>query len=240
VVDSKSGLVFCGGWLINEATILLIDTDKALVADIASALEAAGLQVTCATSGHQGLRQVYKALHDLLIVAENVPGINVEELCSRVWKTSCLPIIVLGTNCEWSHEARMLNAGADAYMCKPLDHRELVARVRSLLWRTMGLRPPSAGGSPEGDLQRQAAKHENGSVKLTTTEFRLLPCLALNDGRVVTSPELVAEVWADREVSRDCLQFYIRRLRQKLGGVLGGSGYIVNHGGIGYRFPKTI
>jgi DNA-binding response OmpR family regulator len=120
------------------------------MADIVSTLEAAGFQVTCVANGHQGLSSMYEGRPDLVIVAEQVPGINGEELCSKMRQVSLLPIIVLSNSQEDSHGVRLLEAGADAYMSRPPDLRELVARVCSLLRRTKGPQCPSAGGAPEG------------------------------------------------------------------------------------------
>jgi DNA-binding response OmpR family regulator len=225
---------------MKQAGILLIDTDKALMADVVSTLEAAGFQVTCVARGHRGLSSVYEDRPDVLIVAEQVPGINVEELCSKLRELSRLPIIVLGNSQEKSHEVRMLEAGADAYISKPPDAVELVAQVRSLLRRIRGPQSPSTGGGPGGDLPTRSARRGDGRGGLTSTEFRLLSCLRLNEGSLVPYPQLMAEVWGDREVSRDCLKFYVRRLRQKLGRALGSAGFILNHSGVGYRFSRTI
>jgi DNA-binding response OmpR family regulator len=190
--------------------------------------------------GHRGLASVYEDRPDLVIVAEQVPGINVEELCSRLRQVSHLPIIVLGNIEDGSHEAHILEAGADAYMSKPPDAVELVAQVRSLLRRARGPQSPSTGGGPGSDLPTCSARRGNGHGGLTSTEFRLLSCLRLNEGSLVPYPQLMAEVWGDREVSRDCLKFYVRRLRQKLGWALGSAGFILNHSGVGYRFSRTI
>jgi DNA-binding response OmpR family regulator len=130
------------------------------MADVDSTLEAAGFQVTFVARGHRGLASVYESRPDLVIVSEQVPEINVEELCSRLRQVSHLPIIVLGNSQEGSHEISILEAGADAYMSKPPDAGDLVARVRSLLRSTKGRECPSAGGSPEGNLSARTAKRE--------------------------------------------------------------------------------
>ena len=151
----------------------MIDTDKAVASDIVSALEAAGFQVTCVAHGRQGLSSVYESCPDLVIVAEQAPGVNVEEMSSRLPQASHLPIIVLGNSQEGSHGVRLLEAGADAYMSTPPDLVELVARVRSLLRRTKGPEGPSAGGTPGGDLLGRTAKREN-SGGLPSIKFHLL------------------------------------------------------------------
>ena len=139
----------------------MIDTDKAVRADIVSTLKAAGFQVTRVAHDHQGLRSMYEGRPDLVILVEQAPGVNVEELCSRLPQASHLPIIVLGNSQEGSHGVRLLEAGADAYMSTPPDLVELVARVRSLLRRTKGLEGRSAGG---GDHWGRGARLKPGDA----------------------------------------------------------------------------
>jgi DNA-binding response OmpR family regulator len=202
------------------------------MADIISTLEAAGFQVTCVADCHKGLSSIYQGRPDLVIVAEQVLGINGEELCSKMRQVSLLPIIVIGNSQEGSHGVRLLEAGADAYMSTPPDLVELVARVRSLLRRTKEPEGPSAGGDPGGNLFGRTAKRGN-SGGLTFIKFHLLSCLRLNEGRLIRYPQLMAGVWGEKQVSRDCLKFYVRRLRQKLQGFL--TYRIVNWRGVGYR-----
>jgi DNA-binding response OmpR family regulator len=147
---------------MKEVEILLIDTDKVLMADTVSTLEAAGFQVTCVARGHQVLDGVYEGSPDLVIMAEEVPGLNVEELCCKLRQISHLPIIVLGNTQEEGHENDILEAGADAYMSKPPGAAELVARVHSLLRRTKGLEYQLAEEDPRDDLRRRTAKRGNG------------------------------------------------------------------------------
>jgi DNA-binding response OmpR family regulator len=126
--------------------VLLIDTDKGMAADTVNILESAGLNVRCVTDCDRGLNKSYESDPDLVIVGEEVPGLDLEQLCWRLRQVFYVPVIVLGNAQaqEGTKVAKILEAGADAYLCKPPDPMELKARVRSLLRRTK--RPEDQAG----------------------------------------------------------------------------------------------
>ena len=196
--------------------------------------------MTDVADGYQGLSSIYESCPDLVIMAQDLPVLNAEELCSRLRQVSHLPIIALGNREKGADEVEMLELGADAYMSKPPDLTELIARVRSLLRRRRGRGPNPPGGDSGGELEKRTPRRGNGPGDLTATEFRLLSCLMLNEGRLVPHSQLVSEVWGGKQVSLDCLKVYVRCLRQKLSHAFTSPGYILNHRGVGYRFCRTI
>ena len=219
-----------GGDIIEPNRILVIEKDEALAVKAAAALEEAGFEVVRTTDALEGLKKLYEAYPDLIIVARELPKVDGEDPCLRIRQASYLPIIVLGSNEE---AAEMLELGADAYMTKPPSLSELVARVRSLLRRKPRYDPP--GDNPELEIKSRLTKEGNGSNDLTPTEFRLASCLLLNKGRLLGYPRLISEVWGGKKVSLDTLHFYMRRLRSKLANVsifgLRGVGYCFSGGG---------
>ena len=215
--------------LIKPAHILLIEKDEALAVKIAAALEEAGHKVVRASDALDGLKKLYEAYPDLVIMARELPMLDGEEPCLRIRQASYLPIIVLGSEEE---AAEMLEIGADAYMMKPPNLGELTARVHSLLRRKPKDDPP--GGNPMPHIKNCSTKEGKGSSKLTPTEFRLISCLILNKGRLLGYRQLVAEVWGGKAVSTDTLHFYMRRLRQKLA-----NGGIIMLRGVGYCFSDA-
>ena len=210
--------------LIKSARILLIEKDKTLAVKIAVALEEAGYQIATANDALDGLKKLYEAYPDLVIVARELPMLDGEEPCLRIRQASYLPIIVLGNE---EKAAEMLEIGADAYMRKPPNLGELAARVYSLLRRKP--KDPPLGGNPGSHIKNCVTKGGKDSKKLTPTEFRLISCLILNKDRLISYRQLVAEVWGGKAVSTDTLHFYMRRLRQKLA-----NDSIIMIRGIGY------
>lgn len=193
-------------------------------------MEEAGYKVVRTTDALDGLKKLYEAYPDLIIVARGLPMVNGEDPCLRIRQASYLPIIVLGNNEE---PAEILELGADAYMAKPPSLSELVARVHALLRRKPRYDPP--GEAPRVEIENRLAEGGNGSNGLTATEFRLASCLIVNKGRLLGYAQLISEVWGGNEVSLDTLHFYMRRLRTKLANIsilrLRGVGYCLSEDG---------
>ena len=208
---SASAGAYCGGDIIKAGRILVIEKDEALALEVAAALEQSGYEVARAADALNGLKKLYEAHPDLVILARELPMVNREDPCLRIRQASYLPIIVLGSEEE---AAETLELGADAYMTKPPSLIELVARVHSLLRRKPRYDPP--GDNPKLEIENHLPKGGNGSNGLTPTEFRLASCLTLNEGILLGYPRLIDEVWRGKEMSLDTLHFYIRRLRSKL------------------------
>ena len=188
-------------------------------------MEEAGYEVAWAADALSGLKKLYEAHPDLVILSRELLTVNEEDPYLRIRQASYLPIIVLGSQEE---AAETLELGADAYMTKPANHIELVARVHALLRRKPRSDPP--GDNPGLEIGNRRDNGGDGASGLTPTEFRLASCLVLNKGRLLGYPRLISEVWGGKEVSPHTLHFYIRRLRRKLANV-----GIFGLRGVGYR-----
>jgi len=119
--------------------ILLIHPELAFRQKLSFVLQHSGFRVVSAMEGQQALAEIDRSRPDLIVMAESAPGLNRDELCIRIRELCQAPIIVLGQNHEEAAGIEFLEMGADAYLTSPLNRRELLARVRSLLRRTKGL-----------------------------------------------------------------------------------------------------
>lgn len=218
-----------GGKIIRTSHVLIIEKDKALASKATSALEEAGYNVVRTTDTLDGLRKLYETHPNVIIVSTGLTVLNGESPYWMVRQASYVPILVLGANEEAD---KMLEHGADAYMIKPLNIDELVARVNSLLRR----RPKvdSSGDGIDAVIDSNLTAQGNGPDKLTPTEYRLASCLALNRGKILDYSRLADEVWGGMAVSRGTIHFYIRRLRRKLKNII-----ILGLRGIGYYLPES-
>ena len=228
--------MYVGGNIIKPPCILVIEKDEALAVKAIAALEEAGYKVVRVTDTLDGLKQLYEAYPDLIIVAADMPMVNGEDACLQIRQACYLPIIVLGSQEE---AVEMLELGADAYMTKPPSLTELVARVHVLLRRKP--RYDRLRHNPKLEIENRLPKGGKGLNGLTPTEFRLASCLILNEGRLLDYPWLISGVWGGKKVSLDTLHFYMRRLRSKLAnvGILGlrGIGYCFSGKTKGYKNP---
>lgn len=214
---------------MKPARILIVEKDEVLVAKIAEALTDEGYEVVVANDALDGLKNIYEAYPDLVIMARELPIVNGENPYIRMRQLSYLPIIALGNQEE---AAETLEIGADAYMTKPPDVNELVARVNSLLRRKHKNGPQN--DNPVPMIKTHINKGGNGHHKLTPTEFRLASCLVLNKGKLLEYRRIISEVWGGKTLAIDTLHYYVRRLRQKLAN---GSIFMVRN--VGYCFSDT-
>ncbi len=194
-----------------------------------AALEEAGHQVVRASDALDGLKKLFQAYPDLIIMAKELLMVDGEEAYFRIRQASYLPIIVLGSE---EGAAEMLELGADVYITKPPNVSELVARVNALLRRKRKDDP--SGGNPKPHIKNYLTKKGKGLNRLTPIEFRLASCLILNKGSLLRYRQLAAGVWGGKTVTIGTLHFYMRRLRQKLA-----NGNISMVRGVGYCFSDA-
>jgi DNA-binding response OmpR family regulator len=220
-------------------TILLVD-DEAHIVELAQMyLAREGFQVRSAGDGARALEMIAHEAPDLVVLDLMLPQVDGWEVCRRVRATSDLPIIMLTARDETVDKIVGLELGADAYLTKPFNPRELVAWIKAVLRRSTAQDRPEQGGEvlSAGALQVDAASREvtvqGRPVALRAKEFDLLLHLLQHKGIVLSREQLIEQVWGfDFYGQTRTVDVHIAHLRDKLDG----SGVeIETVWGIGYK-----
>lgn len=222
--------------------VLVVDDEQRIVNFVRLNLELEGCRVIAAHNGREALERVREDLPDIVLLDIMMPGMDGFEVLRRLRTFSAVPVIVLTAKDEADDRVRGLELGADDYIGKPFEHRELVSRIRAVLRRHATPPPvPQTQLKIDDRLTIDFAKHEvlvNGQpVNLRPTEYRLLYHLVQNAGWVVPHDTLLAKVWGPeyRDESH-YLRLYITYLRQKIEEDPAHPHYILTERSVGYRF----
>lgn len=228
--------------------ILVIDDDVELCTLVAEYLQAEGFTVEAAHDGESGLQRATAGDGYLLVVLDvMLPGINGFEVLRRIRATSRLPVLLLTARGEDVDRIVGLEIGADDYLPKPFNPRELVARIRAVLRRTRGDKGVQAApeivrvGEIELDPATRSVRRDGHPVDLTSVEFNLLEVLLREAGRVVPRERLVNAVLSRKFSPFDrSIDMHVSKVRKKLGDT-DADEHIKTIRGVGYIFarPRT-
>lgn len=219
--------------------VLLVDDDEALTALLSEYLGRFDMTVMAAAHPRDAFRLLRTSPPDVLVLDVMLPGMNGLDVCRKVRETSRLPIVMLTARGDVADRVVGLELGADDYVPKPFEPRELVARIQAVLRRGAASEAGELvrAGGLEIDPGRRAASLEGRELTLTTAEFDLLSLFARHPGRVLTRERLLDETrgvdWESFDRSIDVL---VSRLRQKLGDDARNPLYIRTVRGTGYCF----
>ncbi len=217
-------------------TILVVDDEPNIVELAKLYLEQEGYRVERVGNGSDALLKLNSAKPSLIVLDLMLPDIDGFEVCRQIRKKSDIPILMLTARKEDVDKIVGLELGADDYLTKPFNPRELVARVKAILRRYQsGLRPGQA--IEVGNLRIDPARHEatvdGQPLRLRTKEFDLLATLAQNLGVVLTRDRLLEMVWeTDYYGETRTVDIHINHLRDKLSGA---NASIETVRGIGYK-----
>jgi DNA-binding response OmpR family regulator len=216
--------------------VLVVEDERQLAAGLRDGLEAEGFAVDLAHDGTDGLWMAREHPYDAIVLDIMLPGMNGFRVCAalreeRIWT----PILMLTAKDGELDEAEALDTGADDYLTKPFSSVVLVARLRALMRRGAGERPPVLQAGDLGfDPATRRAWRGDSVLELTARETALLEFLLRRRGEVVSKQTILDHVW-DHEFEGDpnIVEVYIRRLRNKLDrpfgrasiGTLRGAGY---------------
>ena len=221
--------------------ILVVDDDTALAEMIGIVLRAEGFDPVFCADGARALAAFTESKPDLVLLDLMLPGKDGIEVCAEIRAESGVPVIMLTAKSDSTDIVRGLESGADDYVVKPFNPKELVARIRTRL------RPVSASTSGTlsvGDLTLDVAGHEvrRGSTKinLTPLEFELLLALAMKPEQVFTREMLLEQVWGYHyKADTRLVNVHVQRLRAKVEEDPDNPRIVMTVRGVGYRAGAT-
>ena len=220
-------------------TILVVDDEQRIIDLARMYLEQDGFRVTSATDGASGHRQILRDKPSLVVLDLMLPGMDGWEVCRRVRAESDVPIIMLTARGDDIDKIVGLELGADDYLTKPFNPRELVARVKAILRRADRMATqdrtlqPTVIGNLLVDPLRRIVEVAGEPVALRMKEFDLLLTLAENKGMVFSRDKLLNAVWGYEFAGETrTVDVHIAHLRHKLSGM---DASIVTVWGVGYK-----
>jgi DNA-binding response OmpR family regulator len=223
--------------------ILVIDDDADIRGLVRTLLERAGHEVAEATDGRAGLKALYAAAADLVILDVNMPELDGWATLERIRDVSEVPVLMLTGRADELERVRGLTGGADDYVAKPFGRQELVARVQALLRRAGAKAERSETYADDLltiDFAQRAVKRQGRDVQLTPLEFKLLATFVRHPNQVLSRDQLLELVWDDPfGISPDQVKLYVGYLRRKLDPDAPDQAPIETVRGFGYRYRTT-
>jgi DNA-binding response OmpR family regulator len=224
----------------SQQAVLVVEDEASIASFVALYLKNAGYTVRTATTGGEALAQVNAQLPDMIVLDLMLPDIDGIEICKRIRQRSDVPILMLTARDEDVDKIIGLEVGADDYLTKPFNPRELVARVKAILRRaTPERRELESAVLRHGDLTidagRREAKVGDEEIQLAPKEFDLLWELLDHRGLVLTRDQLLERVWGYTFAGDTrTVDVHVRQLRRKLGD----ASPIVTVWGVGYKVSQ--
>src|SRR5467141_1613564 len=208
---------------MTQQTVLVVEDEASIASFVALYLKNAGYAVRTAANGSEALAQVAASQPTLIVLDLMLPDIDGIEVCRRIRKSSDVPILMLTARDEDVDKIIGLEVGADDYLTKPFNPRELVARIRSILRRAAPERRERESETIQhGDLHVDAGRREvhvgDQEIQLAPKEFDLLWELLDHRGLVLTRDQLLERVWGYTFAGDTrTVDVHVRQLRRKLG-----------------------
>ena len=220
--------------------VLIIDDDEKHNELLQKYFKRFGINLSCAGEATEGLKKLQREEPDLLLLDVMLPGKDGFEICREVRKTSSLPIIMLTARGEIIDRVSGLELGADDYVGKPFEPRELVARIQATLRRAEQAGPETNVLAFDGmkiDTDARRVEVDGEIVELTSMEFELLLILARRHGKKLSRDDILSELRGiDAAILTRSVDIMVSRLRQKIGDSAKPARYIQTIWGRGYSF----
>jgi two-component system KDP operon response regulator KdpE len=227
---------------MSEAMVLVVDDERQILRALQTNLRGAGYDVTTAASAEEALAAAAMRPPDAVILDLVLPDGSGIEVARELRSWSAAPILVLSVVGDEAEKVAALDAGADDYVEKPFGIDELLARLRALLRRAgPSTDPVLEVGELVIDLDKRLVTVGGRRIQLTPNEFELLRVLAQNEGKLMTHPAILREVWGPAYGTEShYLHVYISQLRRKLEDDPSRPRYLLTEPGAGYRLVNPV
>jgi DNA-binding response OmpR family regulator len=207
---------------MDERKILIVEDEKKIADLLKFGLSECGFDVQVAYDGTVGYHLFQAQEFDLVVLDINLPGMNGYELCKAIrLKDEYVPVLMLTSMIALTDKVEGYNSGADDYMVKPFEFKELLLKIRALLKRTMMQSLPVGNLLKAADLEMNLDSKEvtrdNKLINLTAKEFQLLEYLLRNKNKVVSRVDIAINVWeVDFDTNTNVIDVFISFLRTKV------------------------
>ena len=220
--------------------ILIIDDDRELCALIKRSVQAENIEADFCNTGKEGLQKLREQKYQLVVLDVMMPGIDGWEVCRKIRQNNQTPIIMLTAKGETYDKVLGLELGADDYIVKPFETKEVTARIKAVLRRCGSKDEENKGvydfDNLHLDMNRYELKVKGKVVDAPPKELELLACLAGHPNRVYTRDQLLDEVWGFEYYGDSrTIDVHVKRLREKLEGA-SEQWNLKTVWGVGYKF----
>jgi two-component system KDP operon response regulator KdpE len=227
---------------MSRTRVLVVDDEPHILRALQATLRGAGYDVATAATGEEALRSAAVRPPEAVILDLVLPDRRGTDVCRELRAWSKAPILVLSAIGEETEKVAALDAGADDYVTKPFGTDELLARLRAALRRAS----PDGGplleiGELVLDLDKRTVSIAGKPVSLTPNEYSLLRLFARNEGKLLTHPTILREVWGPAyDEESHYLHVYVSQLRRKLEPDPARPRYLLTEPGAGYRLVNPL
>jgi two-component system KDP operon response regulator KdpE len=222
---------------VSGARILVVDDEPQILRALQTNLRGAGYEVETAATAEEALAAIAIRPPEAVILDLVLPDERGTEVCRKLREWSAIPIVVLSAVGDEQEKVAALDAGADDYVTKPFGMDELLARLRAALRRAVPSGEPVLEiGELTVDLEKHAVFFADEPVQLTPIEFELLALFARHEGKLLTHPTILREVWGPAYGDEShYLHVYVSQLRRKIEPDPTRPRYLLTEPGAGYR-----
>ena len=220
----------------SDIKVLIIEDDPELLMVLSMYLKKYGIETACAEEPYIGLSMLTQDKYDLVILDLTLPGMDGLEVVKKIREESDIPIIISSARNDLTDKVIGLERGADDYMPKPYDPRELVTRIKTILRRTTAAsKPAQAEGKFSVDKEGHAIRFNGRTLELTAAEFDVLEMLIAHKNAAISREQLLYESkHIDDASSIKNIDVIISRIRNKLAKVDPVNSYVKPVRGVGY------